>query len=302
MLRLNPFARVNAGAGAGAEWLPSLGAALRALPARLFAPVDIASLACFRIVFGAIMLWEVIRYFSHGWIERYFITPTFHFTFYGFGWVQPWPGDGMYWHFFALGVLALLIMVGFLYRLSAALFFLGFTYVFLLDQARYLNHFYLVCLLSLLMVLIPAHRALSVDALARPSLRAATAPAWALWLLRAQVGLVYFYAGVAKLNGDWLRGEPIRDWLAYRTDFPIIGPLFTQEPVMWMFAYGGLLLDLLLAPLLLWRRTRWFAFALAVLFHLLNAGLFSIGIFPWLMIAATVMFFPPVGRGPWFTV
>ena len=199
----------------------------------------------------------------------------------------------MYWHFAALGLLAGFIMVGFLYRISAVLFFLGFSYVFLLDQARYLNHFYLVSLLSLLMVFIPAHRAWSVDSLLRPSLRSGTAPAWALGLLLSQLSLVYFYAGVAKLNGDWLQGEPMRAWMANRTDFPVIGTLFTAEPVVWLFAYSGMLLDLLAAPFLLWRRTRWVAFSLVVAFHLLNSRLFSIGIFPWLMIAATLLFFPP---------
>jgi hypothetical protein len=260
---------------------------------RLFAPVDLAALVYFRIAFGAIMLWEVWRYFDHGWIKRYYIDPTFYFTYYGFGWLRPWPGNGMYVHFLALGALAICVMLGLWYRLSAALFFLGFTYVFLLDQANYLNHFYLVSLISLLMIVVPAHRLLSIDAWRRPEIHADTAPAWALWLLRAQIGIVYFYGGLAKLNGDWLRGEPMRRWLAARTDFPILGPLFTEEWMVYLFAYGGLLLDLLVVPLLLWPRTRVGGFAIAVVFHLLNAGLFRIGIFPWFMIAATTLFFSP---------
>jgi len=55
----------------------------------LFARIDLASLACFRILFGAIMLWEVTRYFNHDWIERYYIDPTFFFTYFGFDWVAP---------------------------------------------------------------------------------------------------------------------------------------------------------------------------------------------------------------------
>ena len=266
---------------------------LRSLPNRLFAPVDILSLVYFRIAFGAIMLWEVYRYFDHGWIARYWITPTLHFAYYGFDWVRPWGGSGMYLHWVALGALAILIMLGLAYRISATLFFLGFTYAFLLEQARYLNHFYLICLISFLMIFIPAHRAASLDALWRPSIRSQTAPAWALWLLRAQIGIAYFYGGVAKLNADWLRGEPFRMWLARRTDFPLIGSLFTEEWMVSLFNYGGLLFDLLLVPFLLWRRTRLFAFGVAVLFHLMNARLFSIGIFPWFMIAATALFFPP---------
>lgn len=141
------------------------------------------------------------------------------------------------------------MLFGFWYRLSATLFFLGFTYVFLLEQARYLNHFYLISLISFLMIFVPAHRAFSIDALS--GARSATAPAWALWLLRAQIGIPYFYGGLAKLNGDWLRGEPMRVWMASGTDFPLIGPWFTDERVVFLFAYGGLLIDLLVVPLLL---------------------------------------------------
>ena len=258
----------------------------------LFAPVDISSIVFLRIAFGAIMLWEVYRHFSYGWIARYYIEPTVFYTFYGFGWVRPWPGAGMYLHFYALGLLAACVLVGFCYRAAAALFFLGFTYVFLLDQTQYLNHFYLICLMSFLLVFVPAHHALSVDAWLRPSLRSSWAPAWALWLLRAQVGVVYFFGGVAKLNSDWLRGEPMRMWLARGARIPVYGFVFTQEWFVRLFVYGGLLLDLCVVPLILWRRTRPFAFAFAVAFHLTNAAIFQIGIFPWFMLAATLFFFP----------
>jgi len=112
----------------------------------LFKPVDIASIVYFRIVFGLIMLWEVGRFFHHGVIKSYYIEPIFHFTYYGFHWVQPWPGNGMYVHFIVMGILAIFISLGLFYRISAFLFFLSFTYVFLLDQAFYQNHFYLICL------------------------------------------------------------------------------------------------------------------------------------------------------------
>ncbi len=263
----------------------------------LFTPVSLAPLVYFRLVFGAIMVWEVGRYLSKGWVQRYFIFPIYHFTFPGFNWVQPWPGDGMFWHFYALGLLACCLVLGAWYRLSAALFFLGFTYVFLLEQARYLNHFYLVVLVSFLMVFLPAHRGLSVDAWRRPALRATTAPAWTLWLLRFQIGLVYVFGGLAKINADWLRGEPMRTWLARRTDFPVIGEWFTHEAAAYVFSYGGLLLDLFIVPLLLWRRTRVVAVVMAVVFHLTNVELFTIGIFPWFMIAALPLFFPPDWRG-----
>ncbi|HEX2097994.1 MAG TPA: HTTM domain-containing protein, partial [Rubrobacteraceae bacterium] len=267
--------------------------ACRAFLGRLFAPVDIASLVFFRIAFGVLMIWEVWRYYSYGWIQRDYIDPAYHFSYYGFGWVQPWPGIGMYVHFFVLGVLAFCIAFGLWYRVSMVFFFLGFAYVFLIDQAYYLNHFYLIILFSFLMIFVPAHRSLSEDARARPEIRSETAPAWALWVLMAQMAIVYFYAGLAKLNGDWLQGEPMRSRLASSTDLPLIGPLFTEEWMVYLFSYGGLLLDLLVVPFLLWRRTRLIAFMFALGFHLMNSQLFGIGVFPWLAIAATTLFFPP---------
>jgi hypothetical protein len=267
---------------------------LRRLCAALFNPVDISFLVFFRILFGGIMLWEVYRYFSYGWITRYFVEPVITFTYYGFSWVKPWPGRGMYIHFLVLGVSAACVMAGFLYRFATPVFFLAFTYFFLLDQTRYLNHFYLVCLISFLMCFLPAERAFSVDAWLRPKIRSDVVPAWTLWLLRAQVGIPYFYGGIAKLNSDWLRGgEPMRTWLSPLTRASGGSPVFTSDWVVYGFVIGGLMLDLLVVPLLLWRRTRLFAFAAAVVFNLINAVIFDIGIFPWLMLGALLIYFPP---------
>lgn len=259
---------------------------------RLFAPVDILPLVYFRVLFGVVMAVEAWRYLSYGWVGRYFVEPEHHFTYFGFDWIRPWTGEGMYWHYRVMGVLAVMIAVGLWYRAAAALFFLAFTYTFFLEESIYLNHLYLVCLLSFLLVFLPAHRSTSVDAALHPGLRSATVPAWTLWLLRFQLGVVYFFGGIAKLNADWLRGEPMRSWLASRADFRIIGPYVHSEWLVAFFVYGGLLLDLFIVPLLMWRRTRWPAVVAAAAFHLINARIFQIGIFPWLMLAATPLFFP----------
>ena len=259
----------------------------------LAAPVDAASLAVFRIAFGLVLLWEVWKYVANGWVARYYVDPTFHFTYFGFEWVQPWPGPWMYVHVTALGVLAACIALGACYRLAAALFFLGFSYLFLLEQARYLNHLYLVCLLAFLLAVVPAHRAFSFDAWLRGLSGPVVVPAWALWILRFQVAVPYVYGGIAKLNGDWLAGEPVRTWLVERSAQSVLGPWLAQEWLVYTLCYGGLLFDLAIVPLLLWRRTRALALAAAIAFHLTNAYIFSIGIFPWLMIAATLLFLPP---------
>lgn len=268
-------------------------ARLESFFAPLFRQVDIAPLVFFRIFFGAVMLWEVTRYFDHGWIARYYINPQFHFKYYGFGWVQALPGDWMYGVFYLMGFVAILIILGLFYRLAAITLFLAFTYIFLLDQARYLNHFYLVSLVSFLMIFVPANRALAMDTWIRPKLSSQKMDVWVLWLLRFQIAVPYFFGGIAKLNGDWLQGEPMRMWLASRTGFPLIGQYFTQEWMVYAFAYGGLLLDLLVVFFLLWKRTRWIAYFAVLLFHLNNHIMFNIGIFPWFMIGATLLFFEP---------
>ncbi|MEM6527999.1 MAG: HTTM domain-containing protein [Chloroflexota bacterium] len=271
---------------------------LEHLRVSLFESVNIMPLVLFRVLFGGIMMWEVFRYFSKGWIERYYMAPSFHFTYYGFDWISPLPGEGMVWVFYALGVICLLIVIGLMYRLAMTAFFLVFTYIFLLDQTQYLNHFYLISLLGFLLIFLPLHRAYSVDAWLEPKLRSATAPRWTLYWLRFQVGVPYVYGAFAKMNGDWLRGEPMRDWLAARTDFPLVGQYFTTEWAPYFFSYGGLFLDLLAVPLVLWRRTRWLGVAGIAFFHIMNANLFPIGIFPWMMLGATLIFMPP----EWFNI
>jgi vitamin K-dependent gamma-carboxylase len=260
------------------------------LRARLLAPVDIAPLAWFRIVFGITMMVEVYRYLSKGWVSRYYIEPELFFSYYGFDWVKPWPGGWMCVHFAALGVLGALIALGLLYRAAAPLFWLGITYVFLLDPTHYLNHMYLVCLLAFLISWLPVGGAFALDArlgLTRPR---ETVPAWMLWLIRVQVGLVYFFGGIAKLDADWLSGKPGAMFLS---GWELTEPLSRSELASQLFALGGMGFDLLVVPALLWRRSRPFAVAAALAFHLTNANLFRIGIFPWLMIFALPLFFEP---------
>ncbi len=186
----------------------------RPLLAPLFRPIDITFLVYFRVCFGLLAVWLMWIFHDFGAIEKHYITPQLHFTYYGFDWVRPWPGNGMYWHFAALAASALCIACGLFTRAACFAFGLGFAYVFLLEQARYMNHFYLIILVSLLMCLLPVHRSFSVDALLRPSIRTNWTPAWTLWLLRIQFGIVYFFAGLAKLDADWLQGVTLSLMLA----------------------------------------------------------------------------------------
>lgn len=258
----------------------------------LFAPVAISSIVIFRIVFGAIMLWEVTRYFKYDWIYRYWVEPDFNFSYAPFNF-QPLPEQYMYLLWYALGALAIFILIGFLYRISTFLFFILFTYTFLLEQARYLNHFYLVVIISFIMMLIPAHKSFSVDSILFKKIRSSVAPNWSLWLVRFTIAVPYFFGGVAKINPDWLRGYPLANWLLSDMDFPIIGQYFDQRWMVMIMSYSGMLLDLLIVPILIFKRTRLVGLVVITLFHLMNDQLFSIGIFPWFMMFASSIYFAP---------
>lgn len=261
---------------------------------RLFAPVDVASLAAFRILFGALMLVAVARFFVHGWIATYFIEPRNFFTYYGFAWVKPWPGIGMYVHFAMMAVFAVGVMVGFYYRASIVGFGLLFLYAHLIDKTNYLNHYYLIVCLCGLMALLPLDRAFSVRAWRQKGASSsATVPAWMLWLLRAQLACVYIFGGIAKLKYDWLvDAQPLRMWLAANSEVSWFGGLFTKAWVAHVFSIAGAAFDLLVVPALLWARTRWLAYIALVFFHLMTARLFQLGMFPWIMMANSLLFLP----------
>lgn len=263
------------------------------LTQRLFAPIDIGLIVVFRVAFGGCMLIEVCRYFAKSWIDRQFIAPPFHFHYYGCEWVRVPPGNGMYVLFVVLGICAVLMAIGLLYRIASIVFALLFTWVFLIDQTWYLNHFYLITLLSWTSTILPANRAWSVDAWLRPKLRSLKVPAWNLWLLRFLIALPYFYGGVAKMNPDWITGVPMRLMMGDGSQYPIVGPYFDADRIVLFFAWGGMLFDLLIVPALLWRPTRMPAYIATIAFHASNARMFRIGIFPLLMVAATTIFFPP---------
>lgn len=261
--------------------------------AYMTAPVDVAFLAFFRVVVGGAFFYSFLSSLSQGWVEFCYVSPEFHFKYFGFEWVQPLPGRGMTWLYQTLCVCALLVATGTVYRLSSILLATGYSYVFLIDKSQYQNHYYLLVLTAWLIAFLPAHRAFAVDSLRSKRSDSSAVPRWCLWIVRFQVAMPYFFGGIAKLNSDWIHGQPMRMKLANSTWYPLVGSFFTEEWCVQGFVWGGLLFDLLVVPFLLWKRSRLIAFFVALCFHLMNATLFSIGVFPWFMILATMVFFEP---------
>ena len=138
----------------------------------LFKPIDISSLVFFRIAFGVLGFIDILSTLIHKhWIKQSFDPSSFQFIYYGFQWLSPIAEPWMSILFFLLLLSSIGILLGKWYQLSTTFFAFGFSYLFLLEKAYYLNHGYLFCVLSFLMILLPAHRAFSLDALKKPDIR-----------------------------------------------------------------------------------------------------------------------------------
>ena len=257
-------------------------------------PTSVESLAFFRIVFGILMIVAELRFVSKGWISDFYIKPQFFFPFYGFEWIRPLPDPYMHWVFYALVLFSIMITIGLFYRFSIISFFLAFTYVELIDKSVYLNHYYQVSLLAFLMCWLPMNAVYSVDNRIFKSISLRQVPLWMLWSLRLQVGLVYFFGGIAKLRYDWLfEAQPLRIWLSANQDFPIVGAMLTEKWVAYALAWFAMVFDLSAVFLLSWKRSRIYMYLIIVVFHLLTHFLFYIGMFPWMMIFTALIFFSP---------
>lgn len=264
---------------------------------RLTRRVDPASLVAFRVALGTLLFVATVRFVAKGWVHEHYVEPRYYFPYWGLEWLRPLSAQGMVAVHWLMAAAALGVACGLAYRASSLTLCALFTYTHLCDKTNYLNHYYLVSLLTGLAVVLPLHHHASVDEwLARRRGRPARGwpEAWVLWLVRAQVGVVYFYGGVAKLGSDWLvHAMPLRIWLARSTDLPLIGPLLRYEETAYLMSWAGAAFDLSIPFLLSWRRARGPAFAAVLGFHVVVGQLFQLGMFPWFMPAFATIFFDP---------
>ncbi|RED44502.1 vitamin K-dependent gamma-carboxylase-like protein [Winogradskyella eximia] len=259
----------------------------------LFKHIDNSGLIVFRIIFGLLCFLEAVGAIFTGWVKRTLIDPEFTFSFIGFEWLQPLPGNWMYVYYIVMGMFGLFIMLGYKYRFSMLMFALMWTTTYLMQKSSYNNHYYLLVLLSFLMVFMPAHRYASIDVKQKPSLKSISMPSWCKWVFVLQLFILYTYASLAKLYPDWLDASVIAILMRNKANYPIVGELLQQNTIHYILAYGGILFDGLIIPLLLFKPTRKYAFFASIFFHLFNSIVFQIGIFPYMSLAFSLFFFDP---------
>lgn len=258
----------------------------------LFKEVEILPLVGFRIIFGITTFISVLRFLLLGWVDLHFVDTKIQFKYFGFEWVPLMPEVFMY----ALHALMLLASVGIFlgayYRIATIAFFVCFTWCELIDLTYYLNHYYFVSVIAFLMLYLPANKAYAFDVFRNPKTAQKKVPAFTINILKFQLIVVYFFAGIAKINYDWLiHAMPLKIWLPAHSDMPVLGWLFTQEITAYLFSWAGMLFDVFAGFLLLYSSTRFWAWLCIVGFHSLTGYLFQIGVFPIVMTFSTLIFF-----------
>ncbi|WP_347373793.1 HTTM domain-containing protein [Aequorivita sp. Q41] len=259
----------------------------------LFKQIDNTGLILFRVVFGLLIATEAIGAIFTGWVRRTLVDTPFTFNFIGFDFLQYFQGPGMYYYFVIMGFFGIFVMLGYKYRFSMIAYAIMWTGVYLMQKSSYNNHYYLMMLLCWIMAFLPANRWFSLDVKTNPALKTPAMPRWVLLVLILQVWIVYTFASVAKFYPDWLNASMPALLMRAKSDYWVIGELLQKNWVHWTIAYTGIFFDLLIVPLMLWRRTRLLGFVISVFFHLFNSIVFQIGIFPYMSIAFALFFFTP---------
>jgi len=263
----------------------------------LFKQVDNSALIAFRIIFGLLLACEAFGSMATGMVRRQFIDPDFTFTFIGFEFLEPLPGNWMYVFYSVMGIAGLMVMVGYKYRIAITFYAITWTYVYLLQKSSYNNHCYLLMLLNYIMIFLPAHRSVSVDSWLKPGIKREHMSRGIYVFIIGLIWIVYAYATVAKFYPDWLDGSFPRYLMSTRgKNWDILQNEWAHEAIK----YFGLTFDLLIIPFLLWKRTRWIAVIASIFFHLFNSIVFKIGIFPYMALSFLLFFFSVQKVHQWF--
>ncbi|MFD0964357.1 HTTM domain-containing protein [Pseudofulvibacter geojedonensis] len=259
----------------------------------LFKQIDNSALVVFRIFFGLLIFLESVGAIFTGWIKRTLIDPEFTFSMIGFEWLQPLPGYGMYAYYIIMGIFGLGVMLGYKYRVSIVAFTVMWTLTYLMQKASYNNHYYLLILISVFMCLVPAHKYASLDVKINPEIKSIKMPNWCRWVFIIQMAIVYTYGSLNKVYADWLDTSVIEIFMLAKKHYYIVGEVLQEKWVHYFLAYGGILYDGLVIPLLLYKPTRKLALICSIFFHIFNAIVFQVGIFPFLSLAFILFFYDP---------
>ncbi len=249
-------------------------------------------LGLFRIIFGCFMAYEMVDYIQIDLVTNAFVLPKIQLEYFEF--IKPLPAGVLQAMLYTMLACTVLIVLGVLFRPACFVFASLYLYFFLLDKGIFNNHLYLFILLAFVLGFTHANRFLSLPNLWRKPVTAdLMVHRWEIFILQLHFAIVYFYGGLAKINPEWLlHFQPVKHMIeVYPDNGPLAGWLkLGFQPAL--AVYGGLVFDLAVPFLLWWKRTRLWTLLPLLYFHISNSLTFNdIGIFPFIMMATTAIFF-----------
>ncbi|MDB3906761.1 HTTM domain-containing protein [Crocinitomicaceae bacterium] len=260
---------------------------------RLLAPVSPSSLGLFRILVGIILMLQTMYFISTDFVQVHIFDSPIAFKFRYFEFLEPFSPSGMKFLMLVMFLSTIGIIFGRLFKISAALYGLTFTYFWLLDMSYFNNHYYFISLLALLLFLSNADGWGSLKGKNRKE----SIPYYQVFALKGQIFITFFIAGLNKLNYYWLvENQPMKHILETKAE--IAGTTWINNSFFYnFFSWSGLLFDLFIGFLLWIPRFRKIGIISFLAFNLINFWLFydigEIGFFPFLLLACMAIFLDP---------
>jgi vitamin K-dependent gamma-carboxylase len=258
----------------------------------LFKPIDASVVSAYRIIFGLFMIYQMIYYFNLNYTYQFITGPELLFHYSELSFLPVLSAGLLKAIHITLLLAAVCITLGFLYRYAMVLYFLGFSYFSFIDKTLYNNHLYLIALIAFVMIFIKADRKFSVRQWISGNDSRTEIPAWNQYILIFIISLPYFFGGIAKLSPNWLNTE-LPQIIIDQSQGSFLHGILPNSILVPFITYGGLVYDLGVVFLLLYKRTRILAVLLVVLFNITNNSVLfnDIGIFPFFMVCSVILFF-----------
>ncbi|XP_046392645.1 vitamin K-dependent gamma-carboxylase [Ischnura elegans] len=255
----------------------------------LFRPTDPASLGVTRALFGLLMVLDIPEERGLSDADVKWGDPN-ECRFPLFNVLRPLPLEWMCVIYLVMWIGAIGMMLGLRFRLSCVAFVLPYWYILLLDKSVWNNHSYLYGLVSILLLGSHAHHFWSLDGARNRAPKNAHVPLWNYTILRYQFFILYFIAGLKKLDSEWLGGYSMTNLSKHWVFEPFRLILTPDQIDYWIIHLGGFFLDLTVGFWLFFDLTRPYAMFFCASFHLMNSRMFAIGMFPYVCLATMPVF------------
>lgn len=265
------------------------------------------SLSVLRVLLGPIVLLHFKDTFTDAadgiiYSDRFWLP---YFSWY------PEAGPGLYqvmlWT--CMGT-AVAMSLGLFTRLASGYtaFFVGY-HVFL-SKTHFAHNRAFLLILLITIALVPTDRHYSLDNVFRRwrgrDLPPASTPLWPLWLVRFEVVCVYCASGLSKvIDLDWWSGRVLQlraidnRQLALDEGAPAwLMDVLANGTFQWWFSKSAVLTEFVIGLGFLHPRTRRFAIALAIPFHLAIQVGARVQVFSWAALAALLIWVAPEPRKP----